>query len=96
MVVRDSLLRAYVAEHTQLLLAFCTHIFFFLSACTLETRKFSGTAKSVSRRGPVGIQLSDQEALYGQSSRFVVSSRLCVCAPDSAAPRHSISPETGW
>jgi|GraSoiStandDraft_32_1057276.scaffolds.fasta_scaffold07892_8 hypothetical protein len=54
MGVRDSLLRAYVAEHTQLLLAFCTHIF-FLSACTLETRKFSGTAKSVSRRGPVDI-----------------------------------------
>jgi hypothetical protein len=42
MVVRDSLLRAYVAENSQLLLVFSTHIF-FLSGCVVETREFSGT-----------------------------------------------------
>jgi hypothetical protein len=52
MVVRDSLLMASVTEHTQLLLVFPPHIF-FLSACTLETTEFSGTAKSVAAAGPV-------------------------------------------
>jgi hypothetical protein len=37
------LLRAYIAEHIQLLLVVSTHVF-FLSACVVETREFSGTA----------------------------------------------------
>jgi hypothetical protein len=40
MVVRDSLLRAYVAENSQLLLVLSTHVF-FISAWVVETREFS-------------------------------------------------------
>jgi hypothetical protein len=42
MVVRDSLLRAYVAENSQLLLVLSTHVF-FLPAVVVETRECSGT-----------------------------------------------------
>jgi hypothetical protein len=44
MVVRDSLLRAYVAENSQLLLVLSTHVF-FLPAMVLETRECSGTGR---------------------------------------------------
>jgi hypothetical protein len=51
--VRDSLLRAYVAENSQLLIILSTHVF-FLSGSVVETREFSGTApassKSMSRQ----------------------------------------------
>jgi hypothetical protein len=40
--VRDSLLRAYVTEHTQLLLVLSTHVF-FLPAVVVETRECSST-----------------------------------------------------
>lgn len=40
MVEKDSPLRAYVTEHTQLLLVFCTHIFFFVSLHTRNRRVF--------------------------------------------------------
>ena len=42
-VVRYSLLWAYVAEHIQLLLVVSSHAF-FLSGCAVETREFRGTA----------------------------------------------------
>src|SRR5438552_5580971 len=42
-VLRNSLLRADVAEHVQLLLVFSAHAS-FLSGCVVETREFSGTA----------------------------------------------------
>jgi hypothetical protein len=45
MVVRDSLFRAYVAENFQLLLVLSTHVF-FLTACVVETREFSGTGSA--------------------------------------------------
>jgi hypothetical protein len=46
-----SLLRAYVAEHIQLLLVFSTHTF-FLSGCAVETREFRGTASALNRVFP--------------------------------------------
>src|ERR1022692_4269864 len=46
-----SLLRAYVAEHIQLLLVFSTHTF-FLSGCAVETRAFRGTASASNRVFP--------------------------------------------
>src|SRR2546428_6908119 len=58
MVVRDSLLRAYVAENSQLLLVLSTHVF-FLSGCVVETREFSGTGQA--RR--------DQKLLSGRRMR---------------------------
>jgi hypothetical protein len=42
MILRYSLLRAYVAEHIQLLLVFSAHAF-FLSGRAVETREFRGT-----------------------------------------------------
>ena len=48
MVLGYSLLRAYVAEHIQLLLVFSTHTF-FLSGCAVETREFSGSRTVVLR-----------------------------------------------
>ena len=48
MVLGNSLLRAYVAEHIQLLLVFSTHAF-FLSGCAVETREFCGTGPAYSR-----------------------------------------------
>jgi hypothetical protein len=41
-IVRNSLLRADVAEHVQLLLVFSAHAF-FLSVRSVETREFSGS-----------------------------------------------------
>ena len=40
MVVRDSLLRAYVAENSQLLLVLSTHVFFLISFCCGNKRVF--------------------------------------------------------
>jgi hypothetical protein len=42
MVVRDSLLKAYVAENSQLLLVLSTHVF-FLPGVVVETREIPGT-----------------------------------------------------
>jgi hypothetical protein len=44
MVVSDSLLRAYVAENSQLLLVLSMHVFFFIS-WVVETREFSGAGR---------------------------------------------------
>src|ERR1017187_1241193 len=51
MVLGYSLLRAYVAEHIQLLLVFSTHTF-FLSGCVVETRVFCGTVLASTRVFP--------------------------------------------
>ena len=42
MVLRDSLLGVYVAEHSQLLIVVSTHEF-FLPVCAVETKEFFGT-----------------------------------------------------
>lgn len=44
MILRYSLLRAYIAEHVQLLLIFSAHAF-FLSVPAVETRSFSGAGQ---------------------------------------------------
>src|ERR1022692_650044 len=51
MVLGYSLLRAYVAEHIQLLLVFSTHTS-FLSGCAVETRAFRGTESASNRVFP--------------------------------------------
>jgi hypothetical protein len=43
MILRYSLLRAYIAEHIQLQLVFSAHAF-FLSGRAVETREFRGTS----------------------------------------------------
>jgi hypothetical protein len=50
-VLGYSLLRAYVAEHIQLLLVLSTHTF-FLSGWVVETREFCGTALASNRVFP--------------------------------------------
>src|ERR1035438_6029825 len=55
MVLGYSLLRAYVAEHIQLLLVFSTHSF-FLSGCAVETREFCGTASASNRVFPQPVR----------------------------------------
>src|ERR1022692_1574230 len=51
MVLGYSLLRAYVAEHIQLLLVFSKHTS-FLSGCAVETRAFRGTESASNRVFP--------------------------------------------
>jgi hypothetical protein len=50
MVVRDPLLRAYVAENSQLLLVLSTHVL-FLSACGVETTEFLDTGSAPLKSG---------------------------------------------
>jgi hypothetical protein len=57
-VLRHSLLRAYIAEHIQLLLILSTHTF-FLSGRVVETREFCGTALASSRVFPQPVRERD-------------------------------------
>jgi hypothetical protein len=49
MIMRDSLLRAYVAKRIQLLLIFPAHAF-FLSGRFVETREFRGAGLARGKR----------------------------------------------
>src|SRR5271169_5974546 len=80
MVLGYSLLRAYVAEHIQLLLVFSTHTF-FLSGCVVETREFCGTALASNRVFP--------HPARGWPVLFPILLRRVPC------PRLSVFGETG-
>jgi hypothetical protein len=55
MILRNSLLRADVAENVQLLLVFSAHAS-FLSSCAVETREFLGAGVTFCERPIFGMQ----------------------------------------
>jgi len=86
MVLRNSLLRAYVAEHVQLLLVFSAHAF-FLPVRSVETRVFSGSISVFPH--PARVKFSKADHLCrGCGNKIIEGSNSCgQCAVISATER---------
>jgi hypothetical protein len=69
-VLGYSLLRAYVAEHIQLLLVLSTHTF-FLSGWVVETREFCGTALASNRVFPQPARAPSLGSLSASRTSFI-------------------------
>src|ERR1022692_2713840 len=82
MVLGYSLLRAYVAEHIQLLLVFSTHTS-FLSGCAVETRAFRGTESASNRVFPQPVRSHFPPPATFALLRSRVSSPVCFPCPRS-------------
>src|SRR5258707_12424593 len=78
MVLGYSLLRAYVAEHIQLLLVFSTHTF-FLSGCAVETREFCGTVHASNRVFPQPARPYSLVSRFRNAASPASDTSTCEC-----------------